>query len=107
MKKAILLAIMIFLFCFNPLPVFSEQLATRQKGGNEWEMLNQNGDVVGRFEKTEKGNYKFYNRSGQYVGLILGSEKWIPRDARRSYTTITPEDAQLYLDVLRIIKTMK
>ena len=107
MKKVILLATIIFLLCSSALPVFSEQLATRQKGENEWEMLNRNGDVVGRFEKTEKGNYKFYDRSGQYVGLILRSEKWIPRDARRSYTTITPEGAQLYLDVLRLIKTIK
>jgi hypothetical protein len=107
MKKVTLLAAMILLFWSSPLPVFSEHLVTRQKAENEWEMLNNKGDVVGRFERTEKGNYKFYNRSGQYVGLIIGSEKWIPRDARRSYTTITPEDAQLYLDVLRIIKTIK
>ena len=107
MKRVILLATMIFLFCSSPSQVFSEHLTTRQRAENEWEMLNRNGDVVGRFERTEKGNYKFYSRSGQYVGLILRTEKWIPRDARRSYTTITPEGAQLYLDVLRMIKTLK
>ena len=107
MKRVILLATMIVFFCSGSLPVFSEQLVTGQKGENEWEMLNQNGDVVGRFERTEKGNYKFYNRHGKYIGLILRSEKLIPRDARRSYTTITPEAARLYLDVLGVIKTIK
>jgi len=107
MRKVILLATMIVLFCFNSSAVFSEQLVTRPKGQNEWEMLNQNGDVVGRVERTEKGNYKFYDRGGGYVGLILHSGKWIPRDARRSYTTITPEAAQLYLNVLKVIETMK
>ena len=107
MKRVMLLATMIVFFCFGSLPVFSEQPVTRQKGENEWEMLNQNGDVVGRFERTEKGNYKFYNRHGKYIGLILRSEKLIPRDARRSYTTITPEAARLYLDVLEVIKTIK
>ena len=107
MRKVILLATIIVLFCFNSSAVFSEQLAITPKGQNEWEMLNQNGDVVGTLKRTEKGSHKFYNRGGKYVGLILYSGKWIPRDARRRYTTITPEAAQLYLDVLNVIETIK
>jgi hypothetical protein len=107
MKKVVLLATMMILFCSGSFPAFSEQLATRPKGQNEWEVLNHNGSVIGSFQKTEKGSYKFYNSGGKYVGLILDSGKWIPRDARRSYTTITPEDAQLYLDVLGAIRTTR
>ena len=107
MKKVILLATMIVLFCSTSFPVFSEQMPTRPKGQDEWEMFNQNGNVVATLKRTEKGSYKFYSRGGQYVGLILCSGKWIPRDARRSYTTITPEAAQLYLDVLKVVKNMK
>ena len=107
MKKVLLLATMIVLFCSSLFPVFSEQLATRPKGQNEWEMLNQNGDVVGTLKKTEKGNYKFYNGGGRYVGLIFQTGKWMPREASRSYTTITPEEAQLYLDTLEAIKTIR
>ena len=107
MKKVILLATMIVLFYSSSLPAFSEQLETRPKGPNEWEMLSQNGGVVGTLKRTEKGNYKFYNKGGKYGGLILSSGKWIPPDARRSYTTITPEAARLYLDVLKVIKTVK
>ena len=107
MRKVILLATMIVLFCFNSSAVFSGRLAITPKDQNEWEMLNHNGDVVGTLKRTEKGSYKFYDRGGKYVGLILGSGKWIPPDARRSYTTITPEAAQLYLDVLNVIETIK
>jgi hypothetical protein len=28
-------------------------------------------------ERTERANYKFYNKGGHYVGLILHSGKWI------------------------------
>jgi hypothetical protein len=107
MKKVVLLATMLVLFCSTSFPVFSEQVATRPRGQNEWEVLNQNGNVLGTFQRTEKGNYKFYNTGGGYVGLILDSGTWIPRDARRSYTYISPEDAQLYLDVLEAIKTIR
>lgn len=107
MRKVILLATMIVFFCFNSSAVFSGRLAITPKDQNEWEMLNHNGDVVGTLKRTEKGSYKFYNRGGQYIGLILHSGKWIPPDARRSYTTITPEAAQLYLDVLNVIETIK
>ena len=107
MRKVILLATMIVLFCFDSSAVFSEQLAITPKGQNEWEMLNQDGDVVGTLKRTEKGSHKFYNRVGKYFGLILYSGKWIPPDARRSYTTITPQAAQLYLDVLKVIETIK
>jgi hypothetical protein len=107
MKKVALLATMIALFCSSAFPVFSGEVTTRPKGQNKWEMLNQNGDIVGTLKGTEEGNYKFYNRGGGYVGLILHSGKWIPRDSRRSYTTITPEEAQLYLNALEAIKTTR
>jgi hypothetical protein len=107
MKRVVLLATIFVLLCSTSSPVFSEQVATRPKGQNEWEVLNQNGNVLGTFQRTEKGNYKFYNTGGGYVGLILDSGTWIPRDARRSYTYISPEDAQLYLDVLEAIKTIR
>lgn len=107
MKKVVLLATMIALFCSSSFPVFSEELTTRPKGQNEWEMLNQNGVVLGTLKRTEKGNHKFYNRGGGYVGLILHSGKWIPRDSRSNHTTITPQEAQLYLYVLEAIKTTR
>jgi len=69
-------------------------------------MHDRNGALAGTLKRTEKGNFKFYDQGGGYVGLIVETGKWIPRDARRSYTSITPEEAQLYLDALKAIETL-
>jgi hypothetical protein len=103
MGRMILLATMIFILGFSSSPAFSEQLAARPKGEGEWELYDKPGNLAGTVKKTEQGNFKFYNRGGKYVGLILDSGTWLPRDARRSYTIITPEDAELYLDVLKVL----
>ena len=106
MRKIMLLATMSVLFCFSSLAVLSAQITPRPKGQDEWAMYDQNAVFVGTLKKTEKGNFKFYDKGGGYVGLIVEAGKWIPRDARRSYTSITPEEAQLYLDASKAIETL-
>jgi hypothetical protein len=104
--RKIMLLLVAALFCFTSFAVFSAQITPRPKGQNEWAMHDDSGALVGTLKKTEKGNFKFYDQSGGYVGLIVETGKWIPRDARRSYTSITPEEAQLYLDALKAIETL-
>jgi hypothetical protein len=107
MRKAVLLPTVIVLFCLGSLPVFSEEIVPRPKGNHTWEMHNVNGDFVGRLKRTEYGNFDFYDKSGKYIGVILQSGTWIPWNARKRKTVIEPEEAQLYVDVLRAIKTIK
>ena len=107
MRKVIALATMIFLLCFSVLSAFSEQITAKQKGDGEWEMYGVSGGFVGTLKRTEKGSFKFFDKDGNYIGLILESGTYIPRDASRSYTRITPEEARFYLDVLRAIDTIK
>ena len=106
MRKIMLLATMSAVFCFSSLAVFSAQITPRPKGQNEWAMEDDSGALVGTLKRTEKGNFKLYDQSGGYVGLIVETGTWIPRDARRSYTSITPEEARLYLDALKAIETL-
>jgi hypothetical protein len=106
MRKIMLLATMSVLLCFSSLAVFSAQITPRPKGQNEWAMHDDSGALVGTLKRTEKGNFKFYDQSGGYVGLIVETGTWIPRDARRSYTSIAPGEAQLYLDALKAIETL-
>ena len=106
MRKIMLLATVIVFFCCSSLPAYSGQITPSPKGQDEWAMHDRNSTFVGTLKRTEKGNFKFYDKGGAYVGLIVENGKWIPRDARRSYTSITPEDAQLYLDALKAIKTL-
>jgi len=108
MKRVMLIAALAFVVWVGPTLAFSEPLVVRQQGEGEWGLYSKAGNVMlGTVKKTEKGNYKFYGGEGEYVGLIVESKAWIPRDARRSYTRITPEEAQLYLDVLKAIETIK
>jgi hypothetical protein len=108
MKKRVLIATMVSILWVGPAVVFSEPLALRPQGEGQWELYSKTGNaVVGTVKKTEEGNYKFYGGEGEYIGLILESRTWIPRDARRSYTRIEPEEAELYLDVLKAIETLK
>ena len=107
MRKVILLATIILLFFFSSLPVFSEQITPKPKGTDLWEMYNANGDVVGTLKRTEQGNFSFYDKGGRYVGLILQSGNWIPWNAKKRRTIITPQDANFYVDVLRVVEIVK
>jgi hypothetical protein len=104
--KKILSVTMIVLFCLSSFPAFSQQLTPKPKGQDEWEVHDENGAVAATFERTEKGSYKLYSPDGKYVGLILSSEKFRPPDANEKHTLISPEAAQLYLRVLRVIRRL-
>jgi hypothetical protein len=107
MKRVILLVTMIVVFCLTSFPVFSQQLTTKPKGQDEWEMFNQNEDVVATFKRTEEGNYKLYSADGKYVGAILRSGQFRQVNAGKRRTTISPEAAQLYLEALNAIRAMQ
>jgi hypothetical protein len=106
MRNIVTLATVIVLFCFSSLPAFSGQITPKPKGQNEWAMYDENAVFVGTLKRTEEGNFKFYDKGGGYVGLIVEAGRWIPRDSRRSYTSIEPEEARLYLDALKAIETL-
>ena len=107
MKKVVLLVTTIVVFCLTSFPVFSQQLTTKPKGQNQWEMYNQNEDVVATFKRTEEGNYGLYNADGKYVGVILSSGRFRARDAGKRRSSIAPQDAQLYLEALNAIRAMQ
>jgi hypothetical protein len=105
--KKILSVTMIVLFCLSSFPAFSQQLTPKPKGQDEWQVHYDNGGVAATFKRAESGSYKIYSPDGKYLGLILSSEKFRPPDANKRHTLISPEAAQLYLKVLRAIRTME
>ena len=74
-----------------------------QISDNEWDILNNEGGVVGRLQSDSKTSFKFYDTSGLFIGTILESGGWQHRLYRKRNTQITPEEARLYLDALRAI----
>ena len=117
-RKVIILVTMMGVLCTSSVPAFSEQLTIQPirqndqnewgqpKDQNEWQMYNENGDVVGTLKKTEEGDDTIFNKDGKYLGRIFRSGRFCPPDSRNRHTTITPEAAQLYLDVLSVIKDL-
>ncbi len=104
MKRLILLAVGLAVFCGSSLPVFSQEITPRPIAKDEWGIYDYNNNLIGSFKKTEKSNFKFYDSTGRYIGLILESRDLLPREANTSYTRVSPEEARLYLDTLEAIK---
>jgi hypothetical protein len=106
MRRIIVVATMCLVLCFSSLAVFSAEITPKPKGQDDWALYDENAAFLGTLKRTKEGNFKFYDKSGEYMGLIVDAGRWIPRDARRSYTSITPEEARLYLDALKAIDTL-
>jgi len=89
-------------------PESRELKATRKEGaGNEWILHDQNGASAGNISKEEV-NFKFYDASGNFMGYIDTAGNWLPRlGINRREMRITPEQAQFFLDVLKVFPAIK
>ncbi len=76
------------------------------KGSNEgqWVILDASGQEIGTLKRVEEGSYSILPKGGYYLGVVKsnGDLQLLVRHA-----TITPGEAQLYLDVLEAIQTLK
>ncbi len=107
MRKAIILAAMIVALFLCSLPVLADDIVLKPTGENTWAMHNLKGDFVGTLKREEQGTFTYYNKDEKYMGRILKSGVLQPKNFQRAKTSITPEEAQLYLDVLKAIETIK
>jgi hypothetical protein len=90
----------------TPIYAASQMTMYAAKDEGQWEIYDQNGNVVGTVKRTEQGNFKFYDKGGKFGGLILRSGIWLPAPSERRIR-ISPGSARLYLDALGTIETMK
>lgn len=84
----------------------SEELTLELKEGSqdEWELRNQNGNLLGIVKSRERDTFKIYNSTGSYKGFVYESEKWVPKDARQKRQfRISANDIKLYLDILKAV----
>ena len=64
----------------------------------------QEGQQIGTLAKVEPGAYSILPQGGQYLGIVR-SDGNLQMTGR--HPTLSPSQAQLYLDVLEAIKTLK
>ncbi len=84
----------------------SEELTLELKEGSqdEWELRNQNGNLLGIVKSRERDTFKIYDSTGSYKGFVYESEKWVPKDARQKRQfRISTNDIKLYLDILKAV----
>ncbi len=82
----------------------SEELTLELKEGSqdEWELRNQNGNLLGIVKSRERDTFKIYDSTGSYKGFVYESEKWVPKNAReKRQFRISTSDINLYLDILK------
>jgi hypothetical protein len=84
----------------------NDALSFREKDKNVWEMYNRKDEFVGTLKK-DKSRFSIYDKKEKYMGIILESEKLMPRGHRTGTTQLTPEAAKLYLDILEGIEKIK
>jgi len=107
--KMVLMTLYVALISFFPLFVTtssSEELTLELKKGSqdEWELRNQDGNLLGIVKSREQDTFKIYDSAGSYNGLIYESEKWVPKDARQKRQfRVSVSDIKLYLDILKAV----
>jgi len=110
MQKALALIVLLFSIGLAS-NGFADELTLKASGPGKWTIYDSGGQDIGTLGKVgkeepevEAGGYSILPKGGQYLGVITSSGN-LQLPGR--HVTITPSEAQLYLDVLEAIKTLK
>jgi hypothetical protein len=104
MKKALaLICLSLFLMGFVSVSL-ADELSLKALDEAHWVILDSGGQEIGTLEKVEEGAYSILPKGGQYLGIVKGGGE-LQLSGR--HPTMSPAQAQLYLDVLEAIKTLK
>jgi len=104
MKKAFSL-IALFLLLMGLVSVSTaDQVTLKVSGDGKWAILDSGGQEIGTLEKVEEGAYSILPKGGQYLGVVRSNGDL---QLTGRHPAITPSQAQLYLDVLEALKTLK
>jgi len=111
MKKLLALISLPFFLISLASNGLADELTLKAAGHNKWTIYNSGGQDIGTLSKVGKkepkfvaGGYSIRPKGGRNLGVVTsnGDLQLLVRNA-----TISPSDAQLYLDVLDAIKTLE
>jgi len=104
MKKALaLICLSLFFMGFVSISQ-ADEVTLRPLGEGKWAILDSEGQELGTLARVDEGAYSILPKGGQYLGIVIGSGD-LKLTGR--HPAISPSEAQLYLDVLEAIKTLK
>lgn len=82
----------------------ADEVTLKLSGEGQWSVLDAGGQEIGTVAKVEGGGYSILPKGGQYLGIVRpnGDLQLTGR-----HPVIGPSQAQLYLDVVDALKTLK
>ncbi|MGA2936495.1 MAG: hypothetical protein ABSF52_05270 [Syntrophobacteraceae bacterium] len=104
MKKALaLICLSLFLMAFVAISL-ADEVTLKALGEGKWAILDEGGQELGTLAKVEEGAYSILPKGGQYLGIVRSNGDL---QLTGRHPTMSPAQAQLYLDVIEAIKTLK
>ena len=82
----------------------ADGVSLKASGDGQWAILDSDGQEIGTLAKVDEGAYSILPKGGQYLGIVI-SDGELKLTGR--HPTMSPSEAQLYLDVLDAIKSLK
>ena len=104
MKKALaLICLCLFLTGFVSTSQ-ADEVALKALDEGKWAIFDSGGQEIGTLAKVGEGSYSILPKGWQYLGIVIGNGD-LKLTGR--HPVLSPSDAQLYLDALDAIKTLK
>jgi hypothetical protein len=103
MKKVLALTFLPLLLVSLGSFALADEVTLKVSGVGKWAIVDSGGQEVGTLAKVDEGAYSILPKNGQYLGIVIsnGDLKLTGR-----HPTVSPSEAQLYLDVLEAIKCL-
>ncbi len=104
MKRALPLVFLVLLSIGIGSLAMADGVSLKASGDGQWAILDSDGQEIGTLAKVDEGAYSILPKGGQYLGIVI-SDGELKLTGR--HPTMSPSEAQLYLDVLDAIKSLK
>ncbi|MGA2400096.1 MAG: hypothetical protein ABSG91_00120 [Syntrophobacteraceae bacterium] len=82
----------------------ADEVTLKLSSEGQWAVLDADGQETGTLAKVDEGAYSILPKGGQYLGIVRSNGDL---QLTGRHPVISPSQAQLYLDVLDAIKTLK
>ena len=104
MKKAFAFMVPFLLLAGSVSLGIADEVTLKVSGEGKWAVLDPQGQEIGTIENVEGGGYSILPKGGQYLGIVRSNGDL---QLTGRHPTISPSQAQISLDVLEAIKTLK
>jgi hypothetical protein len=103
-KRLVLIFLPVLLMGLGSTNTLADGVSLKVSGEGQWAIVDSGGQEIGTLAKVEEGAYSISPKGGQYIGIVKSNGDL---QLTGRHPTISPFEAQLYLDALEAIRTLK